>query len=196
MAATEQQLPSPPRTHLQSQHSEARYFQSNPLISKGDAQFDSLSPCIGGGSAKSSKRRAKRKQQGVVDVCCSFIVEHQVTISLALLSLLASIHLSFPSLRHHTRKYFELQYYNAASGQYMRGPDDIYYVLTWIVIFTGLREVVMTRLLRPLAQTVGIREPKKNTRFTEQAWLVIYYTIFWSIGVVCHSHAEPFRDLH
>lgn len=42
----------------------------------------------------------------------------------------------------------------------------------------------MTYVLLPLAQTQGITSPKKKVRFAEQAWLIVYYSVFWTLGMV------------
>ena len=54
----------------------------------------------------------------------------------------------------------------------------------WVVFFTGLRASVMDFILTPLAKRVGIEKVKDRTRFAEQAWLSIYYIVFWSLGMV------------
>ena len=57
-------------------------------------------------------------------------------------------------------------------------------VLYWIIVFTGLRATVMDYLLVPLAQQFGIGKRKEKVRFAEQAWILIYYGVFWSLGMV------------
>lgn len=51
-------------------------------------------------------------------------------------------------------------------------------------MFTGLRAAVMDYLLIPIAQMAGIRRKKEKVRFAEQAWIFVYYTAFWSLGMV------------
>lgn len=62
----------------------------------------------------------------------------------------------------------------------------------WIIVFTGLRAAVMDYVLIPFAQKGGIGKRKAQIRFAEQAWLFLYYTLFWSLGMVrsleaCHK---------
>lgn len=46
----------------------------------------------------------------------------------------------------------------------------------------------MEYALAPFAKYMGISKKKEVTRFAEQAWLVLYCTMFWSLGFVCaHS---------
>lgn len=58
-------------------------------------------------------------------------------------------------------------------------------VVFWLVVFTGLRAVVMDYVLTPLAYLLGLKNQKDKTRFAEQAWVLIYDSTFWSLGMVC-----------
>ncbi len=51
-------------------------------------------------------------------------------------------------------------------------------------MFTGLRAAVMDYILVPIAQMAGILKKKEIVRFAEQAWIFVYYTAFWSLGMV------------
>jgi very-long-chain ceramide synthase len=42
----------------------------------------------------------------------------------------------------------------------------------------------MEYVLAPFAKRQGIKTRKDLTRFTEQAWLLVYYSVFWTMGVV------------
>jgi acyl-CoA-dependent ceramide synthase len=112
-------------------------------------------------------------------------------LSINLLTLLLLTHLCFPTVRTQTRKFFALSYYNPASGNYSLGLDDAYLVSCWVVIFTGLRAAVMDYILIPLAK--GVNERNK-IRFSEQAWLLVYYSVFWTLGMVSGSLTP--RKLH
>jgi len=54
----------------------------------------------------------------------------------------------------------------------------------WIVVFTGLRASVMDYILTPLAKKGGVKTERDQIRFSEQAWLVVYYLFFWTLGLV------------
>lgn len=108
-----------------------------------------------------------------------------------MLLLLAMTHALFPLLRSTTSKFFTLSYHNPKTGLYQTGADDFKYVFTWIVIFTGLRAGTMDNVLIPWARSVGIQKKKQRIRFAEQAWLIVFYSVFWSIGVVCSSGIVP-----
>ena len=146
-------------------------------------------------------RKVKKQDESLFAVVCAWIVEHQLGrafgfsstsqlidqvtgLAMNLLLLLALTHLCFPRARRQTRKFFDLSYYNSSSHRYGLGWDDIFLVLFWIVVFTGLRVAVMDYILVPLAQNSGISKRKKKVRFAEQAWVLIYYGAFWSLGMV------------
>ena len=101
-----------------------------------------------------------------------------------LLLLLGLTHICFPRARRHTRKFFDLSYHNEATGRYALGWDDVFMVFHWIVVFTGLRVAVMEYILLPLAEYAGIGKKKERIRFAEQAWIFLYASAFWSLGMV------------
>ena len=92
--------------------------------------------------------------------------------------------MAFPRARRHTRKFFELSYYNPQTKRFGIGWDDAFFVTYWIVIFTGIRVAVMDYFLYPMAQRSGITRQKLRVRFTEQGWLFIYYSISCALGTV------------
>jgi hypothetical protein len=112
------------------------------------------------------------------------IIDIIAGLSINLLLLLFLTHLCYPRARHHTRKFFELSYYNESRDRYALGWDDIFLVFHWIVVFTGLRAATMDYILSPLAQWAGLNKKKEKVRFAEQAWVLIYYGVFWSLGMV------------
>lgn len=105
-------------------------------------------------------------------------------LSFNLLALLFLCHNFIPKARAHTRKYFQLAYYNAKTGQYASGFDDTYFITFCIVLFTLLRAGFMEYILAPFARMQGVTKKKDQIRFTEQAWLLVYYSVFWAMGVV------------
>ena len=107
-------------------------------------------------------------------------------LSINLLALLCLTHVCFPKVRTQTRKFFSLSYHNPDSGKYALGPNDAWMVLYWVVIFTGLRAAVMEYILMPLAKAKIVTK-RDQARFSEQAWLLVYYSIFWTLGMVMRS---------
>lgn len=94
-------------------------------------------------------------------------------------------HAFIPKARPYTSKFFNLSYYNPATGMYGLGFDDFYFITFCIVLLTGLRAGTMEYVLAPLAKASGAGDKRKDlTRFSEQAWLIVFYTIFWPLGMV------------
>jgi len=77
-----------------------------------------------------------------------------------------------------------MSYYNAEEGNYTQGVDDFYFVFFCMVVFTGARVAVMEYILKPFARANGISTKKGLTRFEEQGWMFIYYSIAWGVGMV------------
>lgn len=101
-----------------------------------------------------------------------------------LLLLLIFTHICFPGARWQTRKFLELSYGDPESGVYIRGRDDVFFVLCWIIAFTALRAVMIDFVFVPFARFKGVKKAKNRTRFAEQTWLLVYYTTFWTLGMV------------
>lgn len=105
-------------------------------------------------------------------------------LAINLLLLLAMTHMCFHRARRHTRKFFQLSYHNPSTGKYTLGQDDIFMVSYWIIVLTGLRAAVMDYVLAPIAQAAGVEKKNHQVRFTEQAWVLIYSSAFFSLGMV------------
>lgn len=120
---------------------------------------------------------------------------HFVTgFSFNLLALLFCAHYLLPKSQAYTSKFFNLQYFNDKTNAYGAGFDDVYFVLFIVVLLTGLRAAAMEYFLAPFAKYMGLRKKKEVTRFSEQAWLVIYCSIFWSLGLVRKYHDSWFHS--
>ncbi|KAH9861385.1 hypothetical protein J1614_011131 [Plenodomus biglobosus] len=140
--------------------------------------------------------KKKAQEDGLVASLCTLICEHQIGISVNLLSLLALTHMFFPRARSRTTKFLNMSYHNPETNMYGCGTDDLYFVMTWTVIFTGVRVAVMEHFLHPLARLGGIRTKKGLDRFKEQAWLIVYYTASWSLGMYIMYHSDFWLNLH
>ncbi|KAH6718484.1 TLC domain-containing protein [Leptodontidium sp. MPI-SDFR-AT-0119] len=136
------------------------------------------------------RRKAKKNEDGPLEIICGWIFQHQIGLSVNLLMLLSLTHMCFPRARRHARKFFELSYYNADSGAYRAGWNDAWMVFFWIVVFTGLRAAVMEYILTPLAKKGGVKTQRDQTRFAEQAWLWIYATSAWTLGLYIISNSD------
>ncbi|CAO1616977.1 unnamed protein product [Sympodiomycopsis kandeliae] len=93
---------------------------------------------------------------------------------------------------------------------YAKGMKDALYVCTWILLWTALRAAVIRHALVPLGckytarpdfsqdeeQRPGskrlrkIKQWEKNVmRFAEQSWAVIFYVVYWSLGLHIAYHS-------
>lgn len=143
--------------------------------------------------------RLRTKPRSTLASVCAWVVDHQISettlptihsiqltctgISVTLLSILFSIHFTFPHARHHTHKFFRISYYNPSTDRFALGWDDIWFVFYWIIVFTGARCFTMDYILSPIAHRAGIHKKKAKVRFAEQAWILLYYGLFWCIGM-------------
>ncbi|RDW66901.1 hypothetical protein BP5796_09650 [Coleophoma crateriformis] len=142
-----------------------------------------------------SRKKAKLKDEGPLEILCEWFAQHQIGLSANLLMLLSLTHLCFPKARRHTRKFVDLSYLNPESGEYCSGWNDAWMVFFWIVVFTGLRASVMDYILEPLARRGGVETRRNQTRFAEQAWLGIYYCVFWPIGMYIWVNSEYWLNM-
>ncbi len=107
-------------------------------------------------------------------------------VSSALVLFVISLHILVPQSRTHTRKFLKLSYPSRTEQTYTQGTDDIYFVFAWIINFTALRAISIEWILQPLAGYWDVAK-KSHLRFAEQGWLVLYYAVFWGLGMVCAS---------
>ncbi|ROT41032.1 TLC domain-containing protein [Sodiomyces alkalinus F11] len=140
-------------------------------------------------------RRVRRKDASTWKLFTQWMVENQIGLSFNLLALLFLAHYFIPKAQPHTTKFFTLSYYNAASGKYGKGIDDAYMIPFFVVLFTGVRAAVMEYILAPIAKTMGVRKTKQLTRFSEQSWLLVYYSVFWTMGVYIY-YKSPYYFLN
>ncbi|KAK7433242.1 Sphingosine N-acyltransferase lag1 [Neonectria magnoliae] len=140
-------------------------------------------------------RRLKRKEESTWKHLTRWFVENQIGLSFNLIALLFLAHSFIPRARIHTTKFFQLSYYNPLTGDYGIGFDDGYFIAFGIVAFTGLRAATMEYLLAPLAKLQGITKRKALTRFSEQAWLTVLYTVFWPLGMYIYYNSPQWLNM-
>lgn len=104
--------------------------------------------------------------------------------SLGILVALAGVHVAAPQLRPLVRKFYTVSHYNPTTDRYAKGYDDGYLVAFWIIAFTFLRSFALEHIFTPLAKRGGIKSKKGIVRFTEQAWMMVYYTTSTALGIV------------
>lgn len=109
---------------------------------------------------------------------------YETDLSFNLIAVLFFIHSCLPKVRPYTSMFFSLSHHNPSTGNYGAGSGDLFFLALCVILFTGLRACFMEYLLGPLAKHWGVVKKKELTRFSEQAWLLCYYSIFWTLGVV------------
>ncbi|KAF4821907.1 Sphingosine N-acyltransferase-like protein FUM18 [Colletotrichum siamense] len=132
-------------------------------------------------------RRVRRKDDSAWKMLSRWMVENQVGLSFNLLALLFLAHFCIPKAQAHTIKFFTLSYKNPETGLYGAGLGDACLLTFCIILFTGLRAATMEYVLAPLAKGWGVSKRKDLTRFSEQAWLLIYYLVFWPLGMYIYK---------
>ncbi|KAL1310683.1 hypothetical protein AAFC00_000944 [Neodothiora populina] len=176
MASIQDDLPQKLATgELQWQAQGPAHFSSSKMNVLNAATCSNAGPL-------QKKVKTKRKSESLSATLCAAIVEHQLGLSINCLLLLAMTHALFPSLRPRTGQFFMLSYHDEPTGLYHQGWDDFKFVTFWIVVFTALRAATMDYVLIPLAKYAGVSKKKATIRFAEQAWLLIYYAVFWTLG--------------
>ncbi|KAI1199154.1 TLC domain-containing protein [Nemania serpens] len=140
-------------------------------------------------------RRVKAKGNGAVKSLTRWLLDNQIGLSFNLIALIFLTHLFIPKARSHTRKFFTLSYHSPSSGGYAIGSDDYCFISFCVVLFTGLRAGLMEHVFAPLAKHWGLKKRKDMTRFSEQAWLLTYYSFFWPFGLYLYYNSPSFMNL-
>lgn len=140
-------------------------------------------------------RRIKHKNESPTKQFTRWLVNNQTGLSFNLIALLFLTHSLFPKLRSHTSKFFTLSYHNPETGHYNLGKNDFYLVSFLVTFLTGLRASVMEYILAPFAKNRGLSRRKSITRFSEQAWMLIYYAIMFPLGFYIYANSPCFMSL-
>ncbi|KAL7272016.1 sphingosine N-acyltransferase lag1 [Rhizina undulata] len=69
------------------------------------------------------------------------------------------------------------------SVQYGKGKKDILFVLFYTFFFSFTREFLMQRVLHPLAKRWNITRKSKISRFMEQSYTAVYFSVFAPYGL-------------
>lgn len=160
-------------------------------ISPDNAGVESIALCASPGDFATRQRQQTPERESVGGMIRKGVVDHQLGLSLNLVLLVALTYLMFPSLRQTVGAFCWLQYGTSKSGDFAQGPRDLYLVAGFVVIFTGLRAACLDYLLLPLAGKLGIRQKKAKVRFAEQAYLLLYYVVYWTWGLVVFIQDTP-----
>ncbi|KAL7791564.1 TLC domain-containing protein [Trichoderma ceciliae] len=139
--------------------------------------------------------RLKRRNLNQCRSIKQLLVDNQAGIVFNLVALLFLSHLLIPKSRVYTRPFFQLSHYNPTTGKYAIGRGDFYYVTFFLVLFTGLRDGLMSYVLGPLGRRCGISKEKDVARFAEQTWMILYYCLFWPLGVYIWYSSAYFLNM-
>ncbi|GAB7356950.1 hypothetical protein MBLNU459_g7793t1 [Dothideomycetes sp. NU459] len=203
MAATASAGAQPPAPLADEKHDqvEAQWRQPQTVETTKRPDIFDVATCSNPGARQSSpppqqqRKKAKRKNDSLSASLCAAIVQHQLGLSINIILLLVLSHAFFPTLRPRTTPFFTLSYHDADTGLYNQGWDDFRFVVFWIIVFTGLRAATMDYVLVPFARWQGITKKKATVRYSEQAWLLIYYCVFWGLGMYLMCQSPYFFNL-
>ncbi|KAI0479669.1 longevity-assurance protein [Xylaria cf. heliscus] len=138
---------------------------------------------------------SRTTRYGLLQSPTQWLFEHQIGVSSNLILALFLIHAWLPQERSWTSKFFTLSGYNPATGKYAIGHDDLYFVGFCVVLFCGIRAISMQYVLSPLARWCGQTNKKRITRFSEQGWMLMYNTVFWTLGMYIYTKSPYFLKL-
>lgn len=173
-------------------------------ISNGGIPMHEMAIC-GSPAPPSQTRKAKRRKsdeqaesESLGGMLRRFAVQHQLGLSLNLMLLVGMSYLFFPSLRESMSAFLWLSYrahgvegVEMEKAMYGQGPRDLYLVLSFIVFFTAVRAFMLDYVLSPLAGACGIRNKKGRVRFAEQAYVLLYYFLYWTWGMYLFYRDTP-----
>lgn len=160
-------------------------------------EIDDVTVCASSGdfTAMPPKTRStwnnKVDQESLGSALRKAIEEHQLGLSLNFVLLLCMSYALFPSLRSNIAACFALSYPTETPGLYGQGPRDVYLVASWVIYFTGFRAFMLDYVLLPLAGYCGIGRRKGRVRFAEQAYMLVYYAIYWFWGLAVFLKDTP-----
>ncbi|KAI7901593.1 TLC domain-containing protein [Cokeromyces recurvatus] len=79
------------------------------------------------------------------------------------------------------------------NGLYRKSIWDFTFLFFYFCVFTFLRAATMEFVLKPFSVFMKIPKSKK-LRFAEQSWLVIYYTISFTSGLILFYNSPTWND--
>ncbi|KAF5571585.1 fumonisin biosynthetic ceramide synthase [Fusarium phyllophilum] len=97
--------------------------------------------------------------------------------------VLLLIHISIPQAEPYTSKFLLLSHRQPSTGLYSIGNGDVCFVLFEVLTLVGLREGCMKYLLAPFARVMGVSKERKVVRFSEQGWVLMYYSQVISVNI-------------
>lgn len=105
---------------------------------------------------------------------------------------------SIPAFKPYTSKFLHLQYkYQDSFTQnvYDLGLDDLYFVISGVILMTFIRSFTMLFVLRPITKSININSHKAVQRFLEQGWYLVYYSSSFLFGLYIYYNSPYFLNL-
>ncbi|EFX04155.1 longevity-assurance protein [Grosmannia clavigera kw1407] len=126
---------------------------------------------------------AKRPQNSPLERVYQWLFDNQASLSFQAIAPFLLAHVCVPAMRPFTDPLFGLSYHNPQTGRYSAGFRDLCFVAFCIALCIGVRAFLMRRVLVPLGRACGVTKQKDLTRFSEQGWMLAYYSATWPLGM-------------
>lgn len=68
--------------------------------------------------------------------------------------------------------------------RYQKGYDDLWFVAYYLVVLSCVRQTTTLHIFKPFARWWGITNQRKQDRFIEQAYALLYWGLAGAFGVV------------
>lgn len=171
-------------------------MQNGNTMKMRSGGVDDLAICASPADYIKQRKRRNGAGESLATVLRRAAVDHQLGLSINLILFLGLSYVLFPSLRPQLEGSFRMSYARAATTStttalYGQGTKDLQLVLSFIILFTGLRAFLLEHVLTPLAAFMGITNTKARVRFAEQGFLLVYYCFYWAWGVYLFVHGTP-----
>ncbi|KAJ1673865.1 Sphingosine N-acyltransferase lag1 [Spiromyces aspiralis] len=136
-----------------------------------------LEPSLRGSDAVSGSPPRQPKKQLAVP---GLVAKYEFLVTSCILSIVLIAHYI---LKQAWAAPFVNIHYQVGTDKYIRGRDDLYFVLYWLVKLSFLRSLLMKYVFPVIAQWAGVSPTsRKCLRICEVGWMFTYYITMWCIG--------------
>ncbi|KAJ2004004.1 Sphingosine N-acyltransferase lag1 [Coemansia thaxteri] len=116
-----------------------------------------------------------------------WLAKNELQLSLALLAMVHSCYWAgyeWPSLWIRMQHKSTLADNRTVEGgdRYVRGIHDVKFVFYWITQIIAARAILLHHILPAMTRIFGITNERKQRRFCEMGWSMLYITASWCIG--------------
>ncbi|GKT94758.1 longevity-assurance protein [Colletotrichum tofieldiae] len=144
---------------------------------------------------RTKRTETKRIEYSGNEKLAQCLFDHQIGLAFFLIAPLLVAHLCIPAARPHTSKFLKLSYYNPATGKYGAGHDDLCFVTSCVLLCISIRAALMRHVLAPVGRHWGISKKKDVTRFSEQGWMLAYYSVLWPVGMYLYCKSPYYLSM-